>query len=168
MRRLAVRWDSAASAAKPNGVIGRLGLGRKPSPTATPFVALALVAALLVLVGGCHTTEVAQSNLYEFKLYEKDDPEGFRALAECFAGYEPSDVEAFLNKSKRLRPIKQKMSREEAEAVQRMSKKINAGEPLVSADFDGVPCSRTCRRQGACVLRLKLEPTSAVSPVRAG
>ncbi len=116
-----------------------------------------LVAALLV--GGCHTTEVAQTKLYEFKLYENSDPDGFRALAECLAGYELSDVEAFLNESKELRPIKQKMSREEAEAIQRMSKKINAGEPLVSADFEGVPCARTCRRQGACVLRLKLAPT---------
>ena len=78
-----------------------------------------LATAVLV---GCQTIDYGE--VADYRLYEADDPDGYEMLVECLGPH----------------PFNRKISRDDAQAVRRLSDRINAGEPLSAGDFEGVPC----------------------------
>ena len=84
---------------------------------------------LAILLAWCTAgCTVPYSRVADYSLYEQDDPNGFKMLTECL-GQSAVDPE-----------FDRRISRAEADAVRRLSEKINAGEALSAHDFDSMPC----------------------------
>ncbi|MCY3813323.1 MAG: hypothetical protein OXH15_16135 [Gammaproteobacteria bacterium] len=78
---------------------------------------------LLVALAGCAT--VRYEDVADFRLYEKNDPEGYALLTACLG------EDATFGK----------ITRGEAEAMATLASKINAGEALSESDFAELPCA---------------------------
>ena len=81
------------------------------------------VAALVVILAGC--TNVQYEDVADFRLYERDDPEGYALLAACLGN------DATFGR----------ITRSEAEAVAALADKMDAGEALGESDFAELPCA---------------------------